>query len=51
MIGNKKVYLIDDNIQLTLDYIRQNYDQNAEAVFVKTLGNVDLYQIQGSIRE
>ena len=51
MIGNKKVYLIDDNIQLTLDYIRQNYEQNAEAVFVKTLGNVDLYQIQGSIRE
>ena len=51
MIGNKKVYLIDDNIQLTLDYIRQNYDQNAEAVFVKTLGNVNLYQIQGSIRE
>ena len=51
MIGNKKVYLIDDNIQLTLDYIRQNYDQNAEAVFVKTLGNVDLYQIQSSIRE
>ena len=51
MIGNKKVYLIDDNIQLTLDYIRQNYDKNAEAVFVKTLGNVDLYQIQGSVRE
>ena len=51
MIGNKKVYLIDDNIQLTLDYIRQNYDQNAEAVCVKPLGKVDLYQIQGSIRE
>lgn len=51
MIGNEKVYLIDDNIQLTLDYIRQNYDQNAEAVFVKTLGNVDLYQIRGSVRE
>ena len=51
MIGNKKVYLIDDNIQLTLDYIRQNYDKNAEAVFVKTLGNVYLYQIQGSVRE
>ena len=51
MIGNKKVYLIDDNIQLTLDYIRQNYDKNAEAVFVKTLGNVDLYQIRGSVRE
>lgn len=51
MIGNEKVYLIDDNIQLTLDYIRQNYDKNAEAVFVKTLGNVDLYQIRGSVRE
>lgn len=51
MIGNEKVYLIDDNIQLTLDYIRQNYDKNAEAVFVRTLGNVDLYQIQGSVRE
>lgn len=51
MIGNEKVYLIDDNIQLTLDYIRQNYDKNAEVVFVRTLGNVDLYQIQGSVRE
>ena len=51
MIGNKKIYLIDDNIQLTLYYIRQNYDKNAEAVFEKTLGNVDLYQIQGSVRE
>lgn len=51
MIGNEKVYLIDDNIQLTLDYIRQNYDKNAEAVFVKTLGNVDLYQIRGNVRE
>lgn len=46
MIGNEKVYLIDDNIDLTVEYIRQNYDEHAEAVFVRTLGNVDLYQIK-----
>ena len=45
MIGNDKVYLIDDNIELTIEYIHQNYDEKAEAVFVRTLGNVDLYQI------
>lgn len=45
MIGNDKVYLIDDNIELTIEYIHQNYDKKAEAVFVRTLGNVDLYQI------
>lgn len=46
IIGNEKVYLIDNNIELTLDYIRSTYDENAEAVFVRTLGNVDLYQIK-----
>ena len=46
MIGNENVYLIDDNIDLTVEYIRQNYDAHAEAVFVRTLGNVDLYQIK-----
>lgn len=46
MIGNEKVYLIDDNIDLTMNYIHQNYDESAEAVFVRTLGNVELYQIK-----
>lgn len=46
IIKNNKVYLIDDNIDLTVEYIRQNYDENAEAVFIRTLGNVNLYQIQ-----
>ena len=47
MINNDRVYLIDNQIDLTLAYIRQYYDRNAEAVFVRTLGNVDLYQIKG----
>ncbi len=46
MINNDRVYLIDNQIDLTLAYIRQYYDRDAEAVFVRTLGNVDLYQIK-----
>lgn len=47
VIDNDKVYLIDNNIELTIAYIRQYYDEDAEAVFVRTLGNVALYQIKG----
>ena len=45
MVNNENIYLVDDNIDLTLKYIRQYYAENAEAVFVKTIGNVDVYQI------
>lgn len=45
VVNNENVYLVDDNIYLTLKYIRQYYAENAEAVFVKTIGNVDVYQI------
>lgn len=45
VIGNDKIYLADDNIELTLKYIQEYYEPNAQAVFVKTVGNVDLYQI------
>lgn len=45
VVNNENVYLVDDNIDLTLEYIRQYYAENAEAVFVKTIGNVDVYQI------
>lgn len=45
VVNNENVYLVDDNIDLTLKYIRQYYAENAEAVFVKTIGNVDVYQI------
>ena len=46
VINNDSVYLVDDNIDLTLKYIREYYDPNAQAVFVKTIGNVDVYQIR-----
>ena len=45
VVNNENVYLVDDIIDLTLKYIRQYYAENAEAVFVKTIGNVDVYQI------
>lgn len=45
VIGNDKIYLTDDNIDLTLKYIQEYYEPNAQAVFVKTVGNVNLYQI------
>lgn len=45
MVNNENIYLVDDNIDLTLKYIRQYYAENAQAVFVKTIGNVDVYQI------
>lgn len=48
MIGNERVYLIDDDIELTMNYVRKYYDPGAEAVFVKTLGDVNLYQIRAS---
>ena len=50
MINNESVYLIDDQIDLTMAYIHEYYDENAEAVFIKTLGNVDLYQIRSESR-
>ena len=45
VVNNETIYLVDENIDLTLKYIRQYYAENAEAVFVKTIGNVDVYQI------
>ncbi len=47
VINNDSIYLVDDNnIDLTLKYIRQYYDSSAQAVFIKTIGNVDVYQIR-----
>lgn len=46
VVNNDRVYLVDDNIELTLKYIREYYAKNAQAVFVKTIGNVDVYQIR-----
>ena len=45
-INNNRIYLADDDIDLTLKYIQEYYEPSAQAVFVKTVGNVNLYQIR-----
>ena len=45
LINRQDVILVDNNIELTLRYIRAYYDGNAEAEFLKTVGNVNLYRI------
>ena len=47
-VGNSKVYLIEDNIELTLDFIHQHYDSRARAVPVEPLSTrtgMSIYRI------
>jgi hypothetical protein len=47
-VGNSKVYLIEDNIELTLDFIHQHYDSRARAVLVEPLSTrtgMSIYRI------
>lgn len=47
-VGNGKVYLIEDNIDLTLQYIHEHYDPNARAGLVEPLSSetgMDIYRI------
>ena len=46
MIGNEKVRLIDNNIELTMRYLHEYYDEKAEAVCVGEVGKYKLYQIK-----
>lgn len=46
MIGNDKVYLVDNHIELTMKYVRKWYDKNAEAVEVKEIGPWHVYTIE-----
>lgn len=46
MINNERVYLIDNDIEMTLNYLRTWYNENAEAVLVEQIGNLSVYQIQ-----
>ena len=48
MIGNDSVYLIDDNIELTMRYIHTYYDEGAQAVLVQEVGDFGIYQIGGT---
>lgn len=45
MIDNETVYLIDDDIDLTVDYFHVWYDENISAEFIKKLGPYKVYQI------
>ena len=51
IINNDSSYLVDNNIDLTLKYIQQYYNKDAQAVFVKTIGNVDVYQIKAETED
>ncbi len=46
MVGNENVRLIDNNIELTMRYIRTYYNENAKAVCVGKIGSCKIYQIE-----
>jgi hypothetical protein len=46
MINNENIYLIDNDIDLTLSYLRKWYDADAEAVLVNKIGQYSVYRIQ-----
>lgn len=45
MIGNDQIYLVDDEINRTLKYIRTYYEADAEAELVNEIGDYKVYQI------
>jgi len=45
MINSDSVYLVDDKIDLTVDYLRTWYNKNAKAEKVKKIGPYDVYRI------
>ncbi|MDO5541640.1 MAG: hypothetical protein Q4F83_16535 [Eubacteriales bacterium] len=45
IVGNPLIYLVDDNIEQTLEYIHAYYDKDAKAAVVKQIGEVKIYQI------
>lgn len=46
IIGNEKIYIIDNGIDNTLEYIHTHYDKNAKAVLVSELGAYKIYRIE-----
>ena len=45
IINNDKIYIVDIDIDLTMEYINNWYDENAKAVFVKNLGPYEVYKV------
>lgn len=46
IIGNEKIYIIDNGIDNTLEYVHTHYDKNAKAVLVSELGAYKIYRIE-----
>ena len=44
-IDNEKVYVIDNDIELTMEYIKKNYNKKANARLVRAVGACGVYQI------
>lgn len=51
MINNPRVYIIDDDIELTLRFLHTYYDETATAELVKDVEGLKVYQISGGIDE
>lgn len=45
VINNDKIYLIDRDIDSTMEYINTWYDENAEAVYQRNIGKHSVYKI------
>ena len=45
MIGNEKIYLVDNKIEKTMEYIHTYYDAGAKEELVSTIGKLKVYQI------
>ena len=45
MIDNDRVYLMDSDIDLTLEYLQTWYNENAEAELVKNIGPYEVWKI------
>lgn len=48
VIGNDQIYWIDKDIELTMKYINQYYDEDAQAELVSEIGTYKVYQIKSS---
>lgn len=46
IIGNEKIYLIDNSIDSTVEYLQKHYDKNVKAVSVTQLGKYKVYKIE-----
>ncbi len=50
MVNNDKVFIVDTNIDLTLDYIRKWYYPKAEAELIDVAGSYKIYRIRAEAK-